>query len=444
MKLRLGSLRWLESLRCHPERQRRTPSPLQSFPTLWRLFGYMAADPLPSGRDASSTAPNISTFPGFFASAQDDRQKDGVPATHFLRATLLCPGLRCLGLIGLGLTAMLPVGCRNRAEKSGQAEQTQEKQPAAQITVENGQTLITLDAPTQQRLGIVVTTLSSSVTRAQAAYPALVLSAQSLAAFRNTYVAAEAQLQKARIQAAVEGKEYERLKTLAAGENVSQKSLQAAEATVQSDETDVGAGEQQLKLQTISLRQEWGDVVSGWAAVNSPQLQRILDRSEALVQLTLPAAAGIAPPQSIVLESPGVGRMQASFVSPYPKLDPRIQGRSFLYLASGRGASSSHFGGRIELPSGLNLMAHLPLGAALKGAVIPASAVVWSEGKAWVYSEVGDGRFSRSPLTTDVPVEGGFFASQGFSPGGKIVSVGAQALLSEELLLHSRGGGDED
>jgi hypothetical protein len=89
-------------------------------------------------------------------------------------------------------------------------------------------------------------------------------------------------------------------------------------------------------------------------------------------------------------------------------------------------------------------VAHLPVGSSLKGVVIPASAIVWSEGKAWVYSQVSPERFSRTPVSTDLPVEDGFFAVQGFSAGDKIVTVGAQALLSEEMLLHSQGGGDEN
>jgi hypothetical protein len=76
--------------------------------------------------------------------------------------------------------------------------------------------------------------------------------------------------------------------------------------------------------------------------------------------------------------------------------------------------------------------------------VIPASAVIWSEGRAWVYLQVSPDRFRRSPISTDLPVEDGFFAGEGFSSGDKIVTVGAQALLSEEMLLHSQGGGDVD
>jgi hypothetical protein len=343
-----------------------------------------------------------------------------------LRWTAIAAALVALTLLG---------GCKDRAAEKDEHPEAQSKQGSARITVENGRTLITLDAPTQNRLGFTVATLASAVTRAQAAFPAIVLSVQELATFRNSYVAAQAQLQRARIQADVAGKEYARLKALSGPEqNVSEKSLQAAEAALRSEEADVRAGEQQVNLQASLIRQQWGDAVTKWATDGSPQFQRILDRGEALVEMTMPSGTTFAPPKTVSLELPGGSRTQATFVSTFPRVDPRIQGRSFLYLASGQP----------ELPPGLNLVAHLPVGSPLKGVVIPASAVVWSEGKAWVYAQVSAERFSRSPVSTDVPVDNGFFAGEGFSAGDKIVIVGAQALLSEEMLLHSQGGGDEN
>jgi hypothetical protein len=92
----------------------------------------------------------------------------------------------------------------------------------------------------------------------------------------------------------------------------------------------------------------------------------------------------------------------------------------------------------------VNLLAHLSVGSAMKGLIVPTSAVVWSEGKAWVYQQTAADRFTRRAVPTDIPVERGFFVTGGFSPGDKLVVQGAQALLSEELLLHGQGGGEAD
>jgi hypothetical protein len=80
----------------------------------------------------------------------------------------------------------------------------------------------------------------------------------------------------------------------------------------------------------------------------------------------------------------------------------------------------------------------------MKGLIVPTPAVVWSEDKAWVYQQTAAERFIRRAVPTDISVEKGFFVAEGFSPGDKLVVQGAQALLSEELLLHGQGGGDTD
>jgi hypothetical protein len=80
----------------------------------------------------------------------------------------------------------------------------------------------------------------------------------------------------------------------------------------------------------------------------------------------------------------------------------------------------------------------------MKGVVIPASAVIWAEGKAWVYAQVSSDQFTRRFVPTDVPVDNGFFVGEGFPSGDRVVIVGAQALLSEEMLLHGQGGGESD
>jgi hypothetical protein len=294
--------------------------------------------------------------------------------------------------------------------------------------------VLTLDSPTQSRLGLDVAALAATVTRAQATFPAVVLSVQDLTTSRNTYIAAETQVQKARVEAEVAHKEYTRLKTLFdENQNISEKSLQSAEATLRANEADVRAGEQQLTLQESIARQEWGSVASKWVE-GSPELQRILDQTEMLVQMTMPSGIAYAAPRTISLEIPGGTRTEATFVSTFPRVDPRIQGKSFLYLAHARPG----------LIPGVNLLAHLSVGNPMKGLVVPTSAVVWSEGRAWVYQQTAADRFTRRAVPTDIPIEKGFFVTEGFSPGDKLVVQGAQALLSEELLLHGQGGGETD
>ena len=344
-----------------------------------------------------------------------------------------------IGSIGIFIVTLLTLtflaACQDRFDKDDADRQAQAKKGPAQVSVENGQTVLTLDAPTQNRLGLEVATLTATVTRAQVTLPAAVLSVQDLATFRNGYVAMQAQLQKSRVEAHVARREYTRLKSLfEQNENISEKSLQSAEGTLQANEADVHAGEQQLNLQESVLRQEWGSVVAKWAVESSPKLQRVFDQREVLVQMTMPSGATFGAPKTISLEIPGGTRTEANLVSAFPRVDPRIQGTSFLYIAP------AHLG----LTPGVNLLGHLSVGSQMKGLIVPTSAVVWSEGKAWAYQQTASDRFSRRAVSTDAPVEKGFFVTEGFSAGDRVVTQGAQALLSEELLLHGQGGGETD
>lgn len=333
------------------------------------------------------------------------------------------------------LTLTFLGGCKDRFDKDDEDRPAQAKKGLAQISTENGQTVLTLDSPTQNRLGLEVAALAGTVARGQATLPAVVVSVQDLAASRNSYIAAQTQVQKARVAADVARKAYTRLKTLfEEDQNISEKSLQSAEATLEANEADARAGEQQLTLQESVTRQEWGSVAAKWVVEGSPELQSILDQSDVLVQMTTPTGPTYGAPKTISLEIPGGARTQAKLISTFPRVDPRIQGRSFLYLAHAQPG----------LIPGVNLLAHLSVGSLMKGLIVPTSAVVWSEGKAWVYQQTAADHFTRRAVPTDVPVERGFFVAEGFSPGDKVVIQGAQALLSEELLLHGQSGGETD
>jgi hypothetical protein len=333
------------------------------------------------------------------------------------------------------LTLLFLGACRDRVDKDEAPRQAQERKGPAQISVENGQAVLALDLPTQGRLGLEVATLTPTATRAQITSPAVVLSTQDLTTFRNSYVAAQAQLQKSRIEGSVARKEYARLKSLfEENQNISEKSLQSAEGTLQANEADVRAGEQQLNLQESVVRQEWGSVLAKWTVEGSPKLQRIFDQCEVLVQVTLPPSATLGAPESISLEIPDGTRTGAKLISPFPRVDPRIQGKSFLYVAP------AHSG----LSPGVNLLAHLSTGKQMQGVIVPVSAVVWSEGKAWVYQQMAADHFTRRAVPTDTAVDKGFFLTTELAPGDKVVTQGAQALLSEEQLLHGQGGGETD
>ena len=350
---------------------------------------------------------------------------------------------RSTGSLAILVAALIVLAClgacQNRIDKDDEEKPARGTSPAtsppAKISFENGQAILTLDQQTQSRMGIELAALTAAVTRPQVAVPAVVLSVQELATFRNGYIATQSQIEKSRVDTDVARKEYSRLKMLFDNnQNISEKALQSAEGSLRSLEVDGRTAEQQSNLQTSVAQQQWGNVVARWAIDGSPELERVLGMREVLLQVTLPFEQSYNAPRTISVEIPGRTRSEATLISPFPRVDPRIQGRSFLYAATGQP----------DFTPGVNLLAHLAVGNPMRGVTIPASAVVWSEGKAWSYLQTAPNQFSRRELATDVPVNDGYFVSAGFSAGSKVVRRGAQALFSEESLLQGYGGGTSD
>jgi len=315
------------------------------------------------------------------------------------------------------------IGHRTEARSQEKDKEDQPIQTPSRVSVQNGETLVTLDAATQARMGLTLATLQAFSTREQLRSLALILPAEDLVSLRDAYVVAHVRLEKARINVDVSRKEYERLNYLYQNDqNTSLKALEAAQAALYSNQADADSGERELALQESLAQQRWGKVVAGWLANGLPNLQRLLDQRDFLVQVTLPPEEGSAA-QAASLQMPNEGLVRATLVSSFPRLDPRIQGISFLYL------TKSHPG----LAPGTNLVAHLSVGQVMKGVVVPEAAVVWWQGKAWVYQQTSPEGFVRREVRTDTPVENGWFVSTGFSVGDKIVVGGAQMLFSEEF-----------
>ncbi|HEV2305269.1 MAG TPA: hypothetical protein VGR93_07105 [Candidatus Acidoferrales bacterium] len=334
-------------------------------------------------------------------------------------------------LLSAALAAMLAVilarivAPERRASANQDEDDEQEAIKApARVSVQNGQTIVTLNASTQSRVGIAVAPLQGMASREQVAAPAVILSPQELVTARANYVTATANLERARTKIQVDQEEYARLNSLYQDQkNASQKDVQAAQGALRSDEADIQSAQQEVTLQVAAVRQSWGEAVANWVANDSAILNRALNQSDFLVEVTLPAGSGSTFPQTITLDVPGIGHSEARLISVFPRVDPRIQGIGLLYV------TQNHLG----FAPGLSLIARLPVGRAMRGVLIPNSAIVWWQGNAWVYVQTAPEHFVRQLVPTGEPLANGLFVSTSFSPGEQIVARGAQLLLSEEF-----------
>jgi len=312
----------------------------------------------------------------------------------------------------------------HRPDRGEEDEEEAVKAPS-HVQKENERTVLRLSAATLAREGIRVEPVQQQTRRAELRGMAVLLPAGELAGLRNSYVAARARVARDELQIKVARSQYQRIKTLyQQNQNMSLKAMQDAQAAYGASQAQIEADEQEAELQLDTARQRWGPVVAGWIAENSRSLAELLQQRSYLAQVIFPPGEVAKPPGALSLSSPGNHLLPARLVGSLPQVNPQIQGVSFLYRVASQPG----------LAAGMNLVVFVPVGPLLRGSVVPETAVVWWQGKAWAYQETSNNTFARREVPTGNPLPSGYFVpGSAFAPNTKLVTAGAQALLSEEF-----------
>ncbi len=333
-----------------------------------------------------------------------------------------------VAIIVLAALAGLLVWAFQTSRKEGALEQERElpiKAPSRVSTAE-GEIVVSLDGKTLEKSGIVVLPLAAASHRREIRAAGTALQLQGLFDSSGSYATAKSLMEKGEAALEASRREYERLKPLNAdNRNISDKVLQSAEAVWRADAAAMESAKVSLSALAGSLRQQWGGVISRWLIDDSPAFERLIRQEDVLLQITFPPDVGAdaGAPTIRVQSGEGTPLVTVGLVSPSPRTDPRIQGKSFFYLAPAHP----------HLVPGMNVLAFVPVGPSRTGVIVPSRAAVWWQGKAWVYLEKGSGRFVRREIPTETPIREGWFVAGGFSPGDKVVVKGAQLLQSEEF-----------
>jgi hypothetical protein len=140
-----------------------------------------------------------------------------------------------------------------------------------------------------------------------------------------------------------------------------------------------------------------------------------LPDAHAVLRVSTPTLAGPAP--------------RARLVGPAGALDSSLQGAAVLVAVDP------------APPAGATLEAEIETGAPESGVWLPESAVIWSDGSACAFVASAATRFVRRPLGDLRPLRGGYFVASGVAPGERVVTRGAQQLLSAQLTTRAP---DED
>lgn len=294
--------------------------------------------------------------------------------------------------------------------------------PPSPVRIVNGVTVVAMDANAQAQNGIQTTPLAATNVASEITAYGTVLDLQPLIDLRSRYTTALADVEAAKATTAASRQEYERNHILYLdNQNVSLKAFQTARATYLADRAKVQAAALNVRNLQGAARQQFGEPLGRWTtAPNSPQFEKLASRQEVLLRVTLPLGAAATAPRTIQVEAGGP-QLPATLLSPSPQSDPNIQGRSWLYTANA------------PLAAGTRVVAYLPGSSApSQGLFIPASAIVWFGGEPWAYVQVDSSHFARRLVPQQSPSNGGYFVSSGFQPGERVVTSGAELLLSEE------------
>ncbi len=224
--------------------------------------------------------------------------------------------------------------------------------------------------------------------------------------------------------------------------NLSDRALQEAEARVKADEARLAAAQRTMEFLKTALDgsapalplgiEAGGEVVEvlaqpGESVESGQALLRLARFATLIARVEAPAgervAAGVASARILALgheDRTLVGRRLALAAN----VDPNTQGQPFLFEVSNPG---------LALRPGLAVTAYLPApGAARARAVVPPEAVVRADGKTWIYCQEAPDQFVRKSVHLEPGAGGGRFVATALAPGSRVVTRGAQLLLSEE------------
>lgn len=317
------------------------------------------------------------------------------------------------------------------------AQREDEIATPSRVTQENGAAVVTLSVQAQKISGIAATPLKPANFQAERVSYGSVVGIEPLTELRARYQAALADANVVRASLANSQQDYQRMQVLNKdNRNVSDRALQAAEATWKADQARLVAAETLASGIRDSMRQQWGDVLTGWATqpAGNEAFQRLLQYRDVLLRVTLPTDT-VIPSQHSVLQVEPIGAQgqasQAQWISASPQTDTTVQGKTYFYRAPAD-----------NLRAGMRVTARFTgQGKSAAGVIVPHTAVVWYASQAWVYQQQGADKFVRCRINTDVEADdqsgaepvNGWFNTTGIKAGDVVVTRGAQLLLSEEL-----------
>lgn len=181
-------------------------------------------------------------------------------------------------------------------------------------------------------------------------------------------------------------------------------------------------------LQNILSRNRlvWGEsLTSLFIEKDKKIVERFLKRNVCLLQITMPVNSSINRDLNQVYIDERDQRQRAilvEMISKSPVIDSVTQGHNYFFISEGR-----------TIPFDSRVTAWVTTNSQSKAVEIPKTAVVWYLGQAYVFIKTSEEEFVRRAVPDLINSAHGYFSGGSLKIGEDIVTVGAQALLSESL-----------
>jgi multidrug efflux pump subunit AcrA (membrane-fusion protein) len=315
--------------------------------------------------------------------------------------------------------AITSAGCsKSGGDADDKTAGAQEKAPA------EAKPGVTVDADTQARVGLKIETPAPMKWEPEMKVYGQVLDPAPLMDLAMDLRRAEIALDSSSV-------ELDRARQLKTENNISAKAFHDAETTHSQNLADAQAA--RFKIQTA-----WGRKVADMLGpIEAPAgTERTQDKfldglreTTALIRVDLPPGERLenqGQTARIVSFANGAQPVTATCFDLLPALDPQTQQQGVLFSADQTATN--------RLTPGEAVTAYIKMrGEPVSGVVVPDSAVLRHEGKAWVYVQTDTNQFLRVEMPLDRQTDGGWFVSENVSATNHIVTGGAQTVLSAEL-----------
>ena len=289
--------------------------------------------------------------------------------------------------------------------------------PAAAKTTSD-ESSVSMPQETAKQNGITVVELQPASRAASVTIGnATVVDVTDLVNSASQYAAALAQRDQAAAHLQASRATLARLRTLNADARVvSDQAVQDAAAAAASDEANVRAADVSARAAETAARQKWGATLAHGIISNAPWARQLAAREAVLVEVAFMDQEPV--PERIQVNG-AMGRpVAARHLAVSPRVDARLQKPVHDYIAPAA-----------ELPVGIITTIHQPLPS--HGVLMPKDAVVWNGSQALVFVEDRPGHYVQHPIDARTPIDGDFLETS-LKPGMRVVTTGAQQLLSEQ------------